>query len=74
MEKLSLLRLHGVYISDDQIRETLQYPDKVLIAWEGRSIAQRILDEKHVLRVVYSKGNEDAILVITVYPARRGRY
>ncbi|MGI0080221.1 MAG: DUF4258 domain-containing protein [Nitrososphaerales archaeon] len=73
-EKLSILRAHGVRIAEEQIRKTLIEPEKVLDAWEGRLIAQKALDETHILRVVYIRERQDKIRVITVYPARSGRY
>jgi len=36
-------------------------------------IAQKKIDENHVLRVVYEKNN-DNILIITIYPGRSERY
>ncbi len=72
-EKIKMLREHGVTISEKQLVETVLHPDKILEAWEGRSIAQSNLDESHILRVVYIK-QKDKIRIITAYPARRDRY
>lgn len=48
-------------------------PEKVLPGKHGRLIAQEVLDEEHLLRVIYEdKGKE--IVIITFYPARRERY
>ena len=38
----------------------------------NRVIAQIDVDERHVLRVVFEENDE--ILVVTLYPGRRGRY
>jgi uncharacterized DUF497 family protein len=73
-EKLSILRIHGIRIGEDMIREVLINPDKTLDAWQGRLIAEGKLDENHILRVVYIKEQQDKIRVITVYPAKKGRY
>ena len=64
--KLSILRSHNVDIKEEQINETLLHPESVLNGWGGRLVAQRVLDESHVLRVVYIKEQENKIRVITV--------
>jgi hypothetical protein len=38
-----------------------------------RMIAQRRINERHVLRVIYRQEGED-LVVITFYPGRRERY
>lgn len=48
-------------------------PESVTPSVKGRLIAQRRLNETHVIRVIYSR-EKDAIRVITFYPARRERY
>ena len=39
----------------------------------GRQIAEGDLDDEHVIRVVFVREGRQ-ISVITLYPARRGRY
>jgi uncharacterized DUF497 family protein len=73
-EKISVLPSHGTKISERQIREVVMHPQMILNAWEGRLIAQKDIDESHILRVVYMKEKQNEIRVITVYPARKGRY
>ena len=73
-EKMKILRSHGIKISEDQIKEVVMHPQNILSAWEGRFIAQKDMDESHILRVVYMKEKQNEIRVITVYPARKGRY
>ena len=51
----------------------MRHPDRVLRGSKGRLIAQKIYDEKHLIRVIYEVSDED-ILVVTFYPARRERY
>jgi hypothetical protein len=48
-------------------------PDRVVQGLGERHIAERSLDETHVLRVVFIREGAN-VLVITMYPARRGRY
>ena len=48
-------------------------PDNIEKGYKGRLIAQKELDEDHVLRVVYEK-EADKIIIITLYPGRKKRY
>jgi len=72
-EKFALLRRHGFVISKRQVRETVQKPEKVEAGYRGRTVAQRGITERHVLRVIYEEGPED-IRVVTFYPGKRSRY
>lgn len=72
-EKLDILREHRVVVTEELVKETLVHPDKIVPGSGGRLIAQKALDEKHVLRVVFIQ-EADRIRVVTLYPARRGRY
>ena len=72
-EKIAILREHGVTVTEKQMVETVLHPTRILDAWEGRAIAESILDGEHILRVVYIK-QKDKIRIITTYPARRDRY
>lgn len=53
-----------------QIRISCQ---KVEASYLNRKIAQGVLGQKHVIRVVFEE-IKNAMLVITVYPAGRRRY
>ena len=60
-------------VRKEDVIKTIKEPEKVEKGRKRRVIAQRTIDIEHVLRVVYEeRGNE--IVVITFYPARRGRY
>ncbi len=72
-EKLSILKAHGLNITEELVADTLLHADEVVVGLRGRLIAQKVLNERHVLRVVYVK-EENQIRVVTVYPARRERY
>jgi hypothetical protein len=48
-------------------------PERIMTGLGGRRIAERSLDRGHVLRVVFMN-EENEIKVITLYPARKGRY
>jgi hypothetical protein len=73
VEKLRLLSKHGLKIRRELVEQSVLEPERVIEGLGGRSIAEKRLDEQHVLRVVFVK-EENQIRVITLYPARRGRY
>ncbi|NEP62942.1 MAG: DUF4258 domain-containing protein [Symploca sp. SIO2G7] len=71
--KIEILVNHGITIKPEFIIETVRSPDKIESGEEGKQIAQKRLDEKRVLRVVYREFKA-FILIITLYPGRRSRY
>ncbi len=71
--KIELLRRHSIVIDRNFIENTIIYPDKTDHGYKGRLVAQKKLNNDHVLRVVYEEYT-DHILVITLYPGRRERY
>ncbi|MBI4823089.1 MAG: DUF4258 domain-containing protein [Nitrospirae bacterium] len=71
--KIELLKAHGLELSKEKIDDIIRFSDKIEKGHKGRLIAQKRLDDEHVLRVVYEE-HEDKILVITVYPGRKIRY
>lgn len=72
-EKIKILGRHGVKVTRRLVEEALLDPERVVLGLGGRQIAERSLDDEHTLRVVFIKeGNK--IRVVTLYPARRGRY
>jgi hypothetical protein len=73
IEKLSLLNSHGLKVRRKLVELTVLEPERVVVGVGGRSIAEKRLDEQHVLRVVFVR-EESQIRVITMYPTRRGRY
>ena len=58
-------------------RQTVQFvvnnPRSVEEGREGLKIAQDLLDETHVLRIVYAERG-DEIVIVTLYPGRRRHY
>jgi hypothetical protein len=72
-EKFLILRSHGFVVSEEQVRESIQAPEKIEVGYRGRKVAQRGITERHVLRVIYDEGPEE-ISVVTFYPGRRSRY
>lgn len=71
--KLEILKAHGLVLSFDGIDDAIRFPDRILKGHKDRLVAQKRLDDEHVLRVVYEDRGE-TILVITVYPGKRSRY
>jgi hypothetical protein len=67
------LKRHGFSISKDTIISAIESPDEVESGNKGRKIAQKIIDEGHVIRIIYEDLPE-AVRVITFYPGRRERY
>jgi hypothetical protein len=55
------------------VNTILSNPQKIETAYLNRKIAQGVLGERHVIRVVFEE-MDNMMLVITVYPAGRRRY
>jgi hypothetical protein len=72
-EKIRILQSHKVIVTRKSVEEAVLDPERIVTALRGRQIAERSFDEEHVLRVVFIKEGE-LINVITLYPARKGRY
>lgn len=71
--KFQILAQHGFPVTEQQVVDVLRRPDVVIPQSGDRYIAQKRLGERHVLRVIYRKEDED-LVVITFYPGRRERY
>lgn len=71
--KFSVLRGHGLDISERQVVRTVLQPANLSMGYAGRKVAQGPLDEERVLRVVYEETPEE-IVIVTFYPGRRTRY
>lgn len=71
--KLEILKLHGFNISKEMVEDIVRFPDIIEDGYKGRLVAQRGIDDSHVVRVVYETRAEKPY-VITVYPGRRSRY
>lgn len=71
--KIKILQSHNFNLSKEIVEDIIRFPDKIDMGYKNRLIAQRNLDDTHVLRVVYEKKPEK-LLIITVYPGRRSRY
>lgn len=73
-KKFKIFERHKLYFTHEQIIEVIKQPD--LIDKYSRTpllVAQKTIDEKHVLRVIY-KQEKDRVTIITFYPGRRSQY
>lgn len=71
--KLQTLAELGLPLTSDLVVQIIRSPDRLENGEEGKYIAQRPMDDRRVLRVVYQEFAA-FILVITIYPGRRSRY
>lgn len=71
--KIEILRAHGFNLSKEMIEDVVRFPDKIEEGYKGRLVAQRGINDSHVVRVVYETKPEE-IFVVTVYPGRRSRH
>lgn len=71
-EKFEILARHNFVVNEAQVIEVLTAPDKIEMEREP-PVAQKVLNEKYVLRVVFRTEDEDKV-VVTFYPGRRQRY
>ena len=62
--------MHGFPVTDEQVRETVLAPDRILEGYRGRRIAEKRINATHAIRVVYEEHPRE-IEVITFYPVRR---
>ena len=65
-------RIKTYDLIEKTVIESIKNPDHVSEGHSGTLIAHKSVNE-HLLRIVYEK-EENRIKVITVYPAKKGRY
>jgi|GEM_PF-344831 len=68
-----LKRLVKIGVTKERVWKVIEKPEKVVNGYYGRKIAQGLLSEDLILRIVYEE-NEEEIMVVTVYPGERRRY
>lgn len=71
--KFIFLREHGFPVDEEWVSRTMQEPEHVSRGQMGRWVAQRRINDEHLLRVIYEEGPHERV-VVTFYPARRNRY
>ncbi|MCR4306856.1 MAG: DUF4258 domain-containing protein [Candidatus Yonathbacteria bacterium] len=72
-EKFSVLKRHGVHVTEDEVRRAIEKPSVIDHSREPLLIAQVVFDAKRVLRVVYKREGATK-KVITFYPGRKKQY
>jgi uncharacterized DUF497 family protein len=73
INKIQILSNHQIFVDEKLITKIITKPDRIEKGYKNRLVAQGVLDDKHVLRIVYEESN-DEIKIITIYPGRRSRY
>jgi hypothetical protein len=71
--KEKIARLRHLRVSEDSVSSILHTPQRIEEGYMGRKIAEGIIDERFVARVVFEETN-NTLLVVTVYPGSRRRY
>lgn len=73
LNKFEILEKHNFYVEKNAVKKVVLFPERVMPGSKGRRIAQRKIDEEHLLKVIYEE-IEAGIEIITFYPVRRERY
>ncbi len=73
LNKIKILSNHKIFVDKNLITKIITKPDKIESGYKNRLVAQAMLDDKHVLRIVYEESDKE-IKIITMYPGRRSRY
>jgi hypothetical protein len=72
-EKIERIRKAGFLITHSTVKQAISKPIRIEDRLDGTRIAMTFLNRNHVLRVVY-RIDDDIIVIITLYPARRKAY
>ena len=72
-DKFGVLEKHKLNISRKQVLDTLRNPDLIDRSRLPLLIAQKTIDSRHVLRVVFKQQGR-IWKVITFYPGRKKQY
>lgn len=57
--KIEILKSHGFNISKETVENIARFPDIIEEGYKGRLVAQRGIDDSHVVRVVYETRPEE---------------
>jgi hypothetical protein len=71
-EKFEFLKAYGFDITEALVKDTVATPSRV-DQRDDQVLALKPLNEEYALRVVYSRTN-DNIVVVTFYPVKRARF
>ncbi len=72
-DKIPRIKAWGWNITQAKIRQTIKQPKWRGISRFGQPTAMSLLDEGHILRVIFEKKG-GIITIITIHPARIGTY
>lgn len=74
VDKFLMFKRHKFKVTKKLVKEAIINPEhKDKESDAPKIIASKSIDSRHILRVVYRKEG-DIIIVITFYPAEKGRY
>lgn len=73
VDKIAILKKHKFRVPKKFVKKVIEHPDHEDKSNLPKIIASKSIDSKHILRVVY-RWEGDIIIVITFYPAEKGRY
>ena len=71
--KFKILKKHGFEVTKEIVLSAMKNPDKIEMGYKNRKIAQKIISDRHIIRVVFEEFNE-VLRIITFYPGKRDRY
>ena len=74
LDKFAILKRLGWNITKAKIRETIKSPKWRGTSRYGQETAMSLVDENHIIRVVFDREDDIIIKVITFHIARRGTY
>jgi hypothetical protein len=69
-KKFRILKEQGFVVKKKMVEKVINSPDAVDYSQSPLLIAQKSIDEKHILKVVFKKEN-GIIKIITFYPMRK---
>ncbi|MCD6413095.1 MAG: DUF4258 domain-containing protein [Elusimicrobia bacterium] len=71
--KFEILKQHKCLISKSKVIDAVKNPQKILDGQKSRKIAQKDLDDTHLLRVIYEE-ESGCKIIVTFYPGRKKFY
>jgi len=69
-EKFKILKSQGFIIKRKLVEDAIKFPERVYDSQEPLLIAEKSIDETHILKVVFKKEG-GIIKIITFYPTRK---
>ncbi len=72
-DKFAELEKHGWKVTKTKIKSIINNPKWKGVSNHGQETAMSLLDQKHILRVIFRREN-GKIIVITFHMGRRGKY